>query len=88
MELLPAEDELRLRFDFNAPESEWNWIQPAALKNIPEYDVTQYSAIVIGKALTKISEDFPIIRREKHNGLYKWFIPPANRYSDRFRNSG
>lgn len=88
MELLPAEDELRLRFDFNAPESEWNWIQPAALKNIPEYDVTQYSAIVIGKALTKISEDFPMIRREKHNGLYKWFIPPTNIYSDRFRNTG
>ena len=88
MELLPAEDELRLRFDFEAPESEWEWVQPAALKNIPEYDVVQYSAIVIGKALTKISEDFPAIRREKHKGLYKWFIPPAIRETDRFRNNG
>ena len=25
-ELLPAEDELRLRFDFEAPESEWAWV--------------------------------------------------------------
>lgn len=88
MELLPAEDELRLRFDFEAPESEWEWVQPAALRNIPTYDVAQYSAIVIGKALTKISEDFPAIRRKKHEGLYKWFIPPAKEETDRFRNNG
>ena len=58
-ELLPAEDELRLRFDFEAPESEWAWVQPAALKAIPEYDVEKYPAAVIGAAIAKIAENVP-----------------------------
>ena len=36
MEMLPAEDELRLRFDFDAPIEKWNWVQPSVLKNLPE----------------------------------------------------
>ena len=34
MELLPSEEELRNRFDFEAPESEWNWTTASALKII------------------------------------------------------
>lgn len=79
MEMLPAEDELRMHFDFNAPEKEWQWMQTAALKKSVEYDVFQYSAITIGKALNKISKDYPLIRREKLNNSYKWFVPPPIR---------
>ncbi len=88
MEMLPAEDELRLRLDFEAPESEWEWVQASVLKNLPEFaDISKYDAVTIGKALTKIAEDFPTIRKGKHKGLYKWFIPPAIKKTDRFRNS-
>lgn len=62
-----------------APESEWHWVQIAALKKSTEYDVFQYSAITIGKALNKISKDYPKIKREKLNNTYKWFVPPAIR---------
>lgn len=88
MEMLPAEDELRLRFDFEAPESEWRWVQPAALKNIPGYDVEQYPANTIGRALSKISKDFPKVHRGKppREKVYKWFIPPFIRGTDEFRN--
>lgn len=86
-ELLPAEDELRLRLDFEAPESEWEWVQPSALKNLPEFaDIVRYDAVTIGKALAKIAEDYPAIRRSKRNGISKWFIPPAMLGTDRFRN--
>ena len=90
-ELLPAEDELRLRFDFKAPESEseWVWVQPAALKSIPGFiDIASYSSVVIGKAIAKISESVPAIQRGKKDGVYKWFIPPAIENVDRFRNPG
>ena len=86
-ELLPAEDELRLRFDFEAPESEWAWVQPAALKALPEYDVEKYSATVIGAAIAKIAETVPAIRYKKSHGVRKWFIPPAIQNTDRFRNA-
>ncbi len=86
-ELLPAEDELRLRFDFEAPESEWAWVQPAALKTIPEYDVEKYPAAVIGAAIAKIAENVPEIRFKKSHGVRKWFIPPAIQNTDRFRNA-
>ena len=86
-ELLPAEDELRLRFDFEAPESEWAWVQPAALKAIPEYDVEKYPAAVIGAAIAKIAENVPEIRFKRSHGVRKWFIPPAIQNTDRFRNA-
>ena len=76
MEMLPAEDELRMHFDFNAPETEWHWVQTAELKKYTEYDVSQYSSITIGRALMKISEEYPIIQRRKYGGNYLWFIPP------------
>ena len=89
MELLPAEDELRLRFDFDAPESDWVWVQPAALKSIPGFvDIANYPATVIGKAISKISETVPAIHRGKKDGVYKWFIPPTKKDVDRFRNPG
>ena len=51
-------------------------MQTAALKKSVEYDVFQYSAITIGRALMKISEEYPIIQRRKYGGNYLWFIPP------------
>ncbi len=86
-ELLPAEDELRLRFDFEAPESKWAWVQPAALKALPEYDVEKYSAMMIGAAIAKIAETVPAIRFKRSHGVRKWFIPPAIQNTDRFRNA-
>ena len=76
----PAEDELRLRLDFEAPESEWKWMQSAKLKRLPEFsNIAQYDAAAIGKALAKIAEDYPAIRRSKRNGIWKWFVPPIIR---------
>lgn len=87
MEMLPAEDELRLRLDFEAPESEWFWVQPSALKNLPEFtDIIRYDAVAIGKALAKIAKDFPLMHSGKKHGINKWFIPPAIYGTDRFRN--
>lgn len=87
MEMLPAEDELRLRLDFEAPESEWFWVQPSALKNLPEFaDVMRYDAKTIGTALAKIAKDFPLMRPGKRHGIRKWFVPPAIEGTDRFRN--
>lgn len=87
MELLPAEDELRLRLDFDAPLDKWRWVQPSALKNLPEFvDIIKYDAVTIGRALAKISTDFPEIKRAKKAGLYKWHIPPAIIGTDRYRN--
>lgn len=85
MEMLPAEGELRLRFDFEAPESEWAWVQPAALKAL-NYDVSQYSATTIGAAIARIAEDHPEIRFKRSHGVRKWFIPPEIQNTDRFRN--
>lgn len=88
MEMLPAEDELRLRFDFDAPIEKWNWVQPSVLKNLPEFaDIARYDAVTLGKALTKISKDYPEIKRGKRNGVQKWLIPPAILGTDRFRNT-
>ena len=78
-EMLPAEDELRMHFDFNAPETEWQWMQTAALKKSVEYDVFQYSAITIGKALNKISAEYPQMQHKKTGGHFTWFVPPLKR---------
>ena len=79
MEMLPAEDELRMHLDFNAPETEWQWMQTAALKKSVEYDVFQYSAITIGKALNKISAEYPQMQHKKTGGHFTWFVPPLKR---------
>ena len=79
MEMLPAEDELRMHLDFNAPETEWQWMQTAALKKSVEYDVFQYSAITIGKALNKISAEYPQMQHKKTGGHFTWFVPPLRR---------
>ena len=88
MELLPAEDELRLRLDFDAPVEKWNWVQPSTLKNLYEFaDIAKYDAGTIGKALTNIAKDYPEMRHSKRNGIWKWFVPPAILGTDRFRNT-
>ena len=86
MELLPSEEELRNRFDFEAPESEWNWTTASALKILPEYDVDKYTVQQIGKALTAISEDDSRITQKRTNAGRLWFVPPAIRNTDRYRN--
>lgn len=87
MELLPGEDELRSHLDFNAPLSKWIWVQPSALRNLPEYEIDCYSSVQIGKALMKINKDFPEVRRSKRNGITKWYIPPVITNRDRYGNS-
>ena len=86
MELLPAEEELRNRFDFEAPETEWNWMTASTLKNLPEYDVDRYTVQQIGKALTAISQDDDRIKQDRGKAGRLWFIPPVIGNTDRYRN--
>lgn len=86
MELLPAEEELRNRFDFEAPETEWNWMTASSLKNLPEYDVDRYTVQQIGKALTAISQDDDRITQDRGKAGRLWFIPPVIGNTDRYRN--
>ena len=86
MELLPSEEELRNRFDFEAPESEWNWTTASALKSLYEYDVCNYTVQQIGQALSSISQDDSRITQKRTKAGRLWFIPPAIRNTDRFRN--
>lgn len=86
MELLPAEEELRNRFDFDAPESEWFWITASALKNLPEYDVIKYDVRQIGQALTAIMQDESRMKKKRSKAGQNYFIPPAIGLTDRYRN--
>lgn len=86
MEMLPAEDELRLRFDFDAPLEKWHWVQPSAFKNLPEYDVSFYSSKEIGAAIRAIMKDIPEIQRKRSNRGTLYFIPPSINNTDRYRN--
>lgn len=88
MEMLPAEDELRLRLDFEAPESEWFWVNPAVLKELYEYRVEKYTAKQIGMALTAIIQDRPEIKKIRSNSGMKYFIPPAIKNTDRNWDKG
>ena len=86
MELLPSEEELRNRFDFDAPKEKWNWTTSSALRNLYDYDVERYSAVQIGKALTSIVQDDIGVIKRRSKGKNQYFIPPAIIYTDRFRN--
>lgn len=86
MELLPSEEELRNRFDFDAPKEKWNWTTSSALRNLHDYDVERYSAVQIGKALTSIVQDGIGVIKRRSKGKNQYFIPPAIIYTDRFRN--
>lgn len=76
-EPLPGEEELRNRFDFNAPKGKWFWITVAGLKDRMEYHVCNYSTNQIGKALAVISQDAPDIRKRRTKRGSEWFIPPT-----------
>lgn len=86
MEMLPAEDELRLRFDLDAPIEKWNWVQPSVLKNLPDYDVSYYSAKEIGAAIRAIMKDVPEIQHKHSNRGTIYLIPPSINNTDRYRN--
>lgn len=86
MELLPAEEELRNRFDFDAPIDKWNWTTASVLKNIPSYDVSAYRPEQIGKAIMSIMQDDSRIKRKRTNSGQSYFIPPDIGQTDRFRN--
>lgn len=76
-EMLPAEEELRNRLNFDAPVTEWNWVIPSALKDLTGYDVQKYSAKEIGAALRVIMKDFPEMRFRRGRNGNQFFLPPA-----------
>lgn len=86
MEMLPAEDELRLRLDFEAPLESWHWVQPSALKNLLEYEVDRYKPKEIGAAIRAIMRDVPEIQQKHSNRGTVYFIPPSISNTDRYRN--
>ena len=61
-------------------------MQPSALKNLPEYDVTSYSAKAIGAAIRIIMKDVPKIRYKHTKKGTMYLIPPSINNTDRFRN--
>ena len=82
-ETVPSEDELRTRLDFDTPVDNWQWVRPATLKDLPEYDVMKYSAKEIGAALTAIMKDYPDIKKGRDGRGVKYLLPPTittNRY--------
>lgn len=86
-ETLPAEDELRLLLDFAIPVESWEWIQPSALKDLPECGTLRYyTPKQIGTALAKIKNDFPEIEKRKRHGVWKWHIPLVKMGRDRYNN--
>lgn len=76
-EPLPGEEELRNRFDFDAPAEKWSEKTVAQIKDFPPYRVGNYSTSQIGKALSAISQDAPAIQRKRTKRGSVWFIPPA-----------
>lgn len=84
-EMLPAEEELLIRMDFDAPTERWQWLQSAALRNIPSYDVSEYSSKAIGRALTKIAKDYPAVKKKTVKGISKYLIPPCISETNRYR---
>lgn len=85
-ETIPAEDELRTRLDFDADVIRWQWIRPAIMKELPEYDVVKYSAKEIGAALTAIMKDYPDIKKGRDGRGVKYLIPPVISGTNRYRH--
>lgn len=86
-EMIPAEEELRNAFDFNAPLEKWIFAKASAIKAIPAYRVLNYSDSQIGKALRKIMGDDSRIISKRTHGVTTFFIPPAESEArDRFGN--
>lgn len=93
-ELLPGEEELRTRFNFNAPLENWHWATPSALRLDPAFaaDIRLYSAEQLGKAIRAIAKDHPQIllpngkaRRSNSGMLYR--LPPGKTNTDAYRNT-
>jgi len=86
MELLPSEEELLNRLDFDAPESEWHEVTVSTIKNLPEYNVDRYTIEQIGKALSAISQNDTRVLYKRTKKGRKWFIPPTISNVDRYGN--
>ena len=86
MELLPAEEELRNRFDFEAPVEQWHWSIASALATIPSYAVSKYTDSEIRKALYRIAEDDSRIRMKRGSQGNSFFVPPPKSNVDRYGN--
>lgn len=86
MEMVPSEEELRNRFDFEAPVEKWNWSMASALVYIPAYCVANYTDSQIRQALYRIMQDDSRIKVKRGNQGYKFFIPPAKECTDRYGN--
>ena len=76
-EPLPGEEELRTRFDFDAPEEKWFWTTVAGLIDMPPYHVCNFKPAQIGKALAAIGQDVPEIRKRRTKRGSEWHIPPS-----------
>lgn len=86
IEMVPAQDELMMILDFDAPKERWHWVQPTALKAIPAYNIGQYSAVTIGKALKAIEKLNIGVRSTKRNGISGYIIPPRKQNMNQFCN--
>jgi hypothetical protein len=84
--MIPCEEELLNRLDFDAPDDQWDWIYPYLLTTMPEYDVQKQDPRNVGKALIAIMGLFPKIKRGKRTarGIPYW-LPPAVKVTGRNR---
>lgn len=85
IELIPSEEELRTRLDFDSNCSEWQWFSASNIKDMPEYGVLNYDVRQIGQALSAISLDDERIKKKRTKQGTKYFIPPAIRNINRAR---
>ena len=85
-EMLPSEEELRNRFDFEAPVEQWHWSIASALATIPSYAVSKYTDSEIRKALYRIAEDDSRIRMKRGSQGNSFFVPPPKSNVDRYGN--
>lgn len=85
IEMLPSEEELRNRLDFEAPEDKWHWLMASVITTIPSYCVTNYADSQIRDALNRIMQDDSRIQKKRTNQGYKFFVPPAKEQTSRYR---
>lgn len=86
-EPLPGEEELRTRFDFDAPPEKWFWTNVAGLIDMPPYHVCNFKPAQVGKALAAIGQDVPEIRKRRTKRGSEWFIPPTIETVSRYGHS-
>lgn len=76
-EPVQGEMEILARLNFKAPVDSWVWVQPTALKSLPEFNVFRLDAKTIGNALTVIRQDHPEIEKRRRHGRMEYLLPPS-----------